>query len=43
LPPKISYEQVKGFTLFATRAILAGDGEELLELARTDLRQLDVE
>jgi pyruvate dehydrogenase (quinone) len=43
LPPKISYEQVKGFTLFATRTILAGDGEELLELARTNLRQLDVE
>jgi modulator of FtsH protease len=34
LPPKISYEQVKGFTLFATRTILSGGGEELLELVR---------
>jgi pyruvate dehydrogenase (quinone) len=43
LPPKISYEQVKGFSLYATRTILSGEGRELVELARTNLRDLDVE
>ncbi|MCU1430510.1 MAG: Pyruvate dehydrogenase (cytochrome) [Actinomycetia bacterium] len=40
LPPKITLEQVKGFTLYATRTILSGDGEEILEIARTNLRDL---
>jgi pyruvate dehydrogenase (quinone) len=43
LPPKLSYGQIKGFTLYATRTILSGGGEELVELARTNLRELDVE
>jgi len=43
LPPKISYGQVKGFTLFATRTILSGGGGELVELAKTNLRELSVE
>ena len=43
LPPKLSLEQIKGFTLFATRTILSGQADELVELARTNLRQLDVE
>lgn len=43
LPPKLSYGQIKGFTLYATRAILSGGGEELVELAETNLRELDVE
>ena len=43
LPPKHSYGQVKGFILYATRTILSGEGSELVELTRTNLRQLDIE
>ena len=43
LPPKLSYGELKGFTLYATRTILSGDGEELIDLARTNLRELDIE
>jgi pyruvate dehydrogenase (quinone) len=40
LPPRITLEQIKGFSLFATRTILSGQGNELIELAKTNLRQL---
>jgi pyruvate dehydrogenase (quinone) len=40
IPPKISLSQVKGFTLWATRSILSGRGDEVIEVARTNLRQL---
>src|SRR6516162_10121992 len=43
LPPKLTYGQLKGFTLYATRTILSGGGEELVELAKTNLRELDIE
>jgi pyruvate dehydrogenase (quinone) len=43
LPPKISYGQLKGFTLYATRTILSGGGDELVELAKSNLRELSVE
>ena len=43
LPPKLTYGQIKGFTLYATRTILSGEGSELVELTRTNLRQVDVE
>ena len=43
LPPKLSYGEIKGFTLYATRTVLSGGGEELVELAKTNLRELDVE
>ena len=43
LPPKLSYGELKGFTLYATRTILSGGGEELIDLARTNLRDLDIE
>ena len=43
LPPKLSYGEVKGFTLYATRTVLSGEGKELVELARTNLRELDIE
>jgi pyruvate dehydrogenase (quinone) len=43
LPPRITYSQIKGFTLYATRTILSGEGRELVELARTNLRELDLE
>ena len=43
LPPKLTYGQIKGFTLYATRTILSGGGEELVELTKTNLRQLEAE
>jgi hypothetical protein len=43
LPPKLTFGQVKGFTLYATRTILSGGGEELVELAKTNLRELAAE
>jgi pyruvate dehydrogenase (quinone) len=43
LPPKLTYGQLKGFTLYATRTVLSGEGSELIELAQTNLRELDVE
>jgi len=43
LPPKLTYEQIKGFTLYATRTVLSGEGSELIELTKTNLRDLEVE
>ena len=43
LPPKLTYGEVKGFTLYATRTVLSGEGKELVELAKTNLRELDIE
>ncbi|MEA2213886.1 MAG: hypothetical protein QOF83_3834 [Solirubrobacteraceae bacterium] len=40
MPPKITLAQAKGFTLYATRTILSGGADEILELARTNLREL---
>jgi pyruvate dehydrogenase (quinone) len=43
LPPKLTYGEIKGFTLYATRTILSGEGSELIELTRTNLRELEAE
>jgi pyruvate dehydrogenase (quinone) len=43
LPPHLTYGQIKGFTLYATRTILSGGGSELIELAKTNLRDLEIE
>jgi pyruvate dehydrogenase (quinone) len=43
LPPKLTYGEIKGFTLYATRTVLSGGGEELIELAKTNLHELDME
>jgi len=43
LPPKLSYGELKGFTLFAARTIMSGGGEELVELAKANLRQVEAE
>ena len=40
IPPKITVSQAKGFTLWATRSVLSGLGDEVLEVARTNLREL---
>jgi pyruvate dehydrogenase (quinone) len=43
LPPKLTYGRIKGFTLYTTRTILSGQGTELIELAKTNLRELEAE
>jgi pyruvate dehydrogenase (quinone) len=39
LPPTITYDEIKGFTLYATRTILSGRGDELIDLAGTNIRR----
>jgi pyruvate dehydrogenase (quinone) len=43
LPPRITLKQAGGFALWATRSVLSGRGDQLVELARTNVRQLEVE
>jgi pyruvate dehydrogenase (quinone) len=43
LPPKVTFGQIKGFSLYATRTILSGGGDELIELAKSNLHDLEVE
>ncbi len=38
LPPKIQWAQAKGFSLYMLRAVLNGRGDEVVELATTNLR-----
>jgi pyruvate dehydrogenase (quinone) len=40
MPPSISAAQVKGFTLYALRTVLSGRGDEIVDLAKTNLRQI---
>ncbi|MDR2255919.1 MAG: ubiquinone-dependent pyruvate dehydrogenase [Arthrobacter sp.] len=40
IPPKIGLEQAKGFALYALRSVMSGRGDELLDLASTNWRQL---
>ncbi|WP_312414939.1 ubiquinone-dependent pyruvate dehydrogenase [Shinella sp.] len=37
MPPKIQIEQAKGFSLYMLKAIINGRGNEIIELARTNL------
>lgn len=37
MPPTIDAEQVRGFTLYMIRAVLNGRGDELVDLAKTNL------
>jgi pyruvate dehydrogenase (quinone) len=43
LPPKLTLGQIKGFSLYATRTILSGRADELIELAKTNLHQVEIE
>ncbi len=43
IPPNITFAQAQGFSLWATRSILSGNGDEVLEVAKTNLRQLSLE
>lgn len=40
IPPAITAEQVKGFSLYALRTVLSGQGSELVDLAKVNLRQI---
>jgi pyruvate dehydrogenase (quinone) len=40
MPPKITGEQVKGFALAMSRLVLSGDADEVLNMARSNLRNL---
>jgi pyruvate dehydrogenase (quinone) len=40
VPPKVTRGQAKGFSLFAMRTVLSGGADEIVELAKTNLRQL---
>ena len=36
LPPKVTLEQMKGFTLYMAKAIISGRGDEVVELGKTN-------
>lgn len=40
MPPAVTAEQVKGFALYAIRTVMSGRGDELLDLAKANWRQL---
>ncbi len=40
MPPNITFAQTKGFILWATRSILSGNGDEVLDVGKANLRQL---
>jgi pyruvate dehydrogenase (quinone) len=37
MPPTITLEQAKGFSLFMLKAVLNGRGDEIIDLAKTNL------
>ena len=40
MPPTITAEQAKGFTLYAVRTVMSGKGDELVDLTKANWRQL---
>ena len=43
IPPNVTLDQMRGFTLYAARSILSGRGDEIVQLTKTNLRALEVE
>src|SRR5215217_358035 len=37
IPPTINFEQIRGFTLYMIKAVLNGRGDEIVDLAKTNL------
>ena len=37
MPPAVTVEMAKGFTLYMVKAVMSGRGDELLDLAKTNL------
>ncbi len=40
IPPNVTLDQMRGFTLYAARSIFSGNGDEVVQLAKTNIRQL---
>jgi pyruvate dehydrogenase (quinone) len=36
MPPTVTVDQIKGFSLFMIKAVLDGRGREILDLAKTN-------
>jgi pyruvate dehydrogenase (quinone) len=43
IPPGVTFGQAKGFALWATRSILGGAGGDVIEVAKSNLRQVETE
>jgi pyruvate dehydrogenase (quinone) len=43
IPPTVTMKQAAGFTLWATRSVLDGDATTVIDVARTNLRQIAFE
>jgi len=39
MPPSITVDQIKGFGLFMIKAVLDGRGDEIIDLAKVNLRR----
>jgi pyruvate dehydrogenase (quinone) len=37
MPPTITYEEAKGFSLFVLKAVFSGRGDEVIDLAKVNL------
>jgi len=37
MPPAIALEQAKGFTLYMLKAVMSGRGDEILDMAKSNL------
>jgi pyruvate dehydrogenase (quinone) len=37
IPPKVTTEMARSFTLYMVKAVMSGRGDEVLDLARTNL------
>ena len=37
MPPAVTTEMAKGFTLYMVKAVMSGRADEILDLARTNL------
>ncbi|MBA4609551.1 ubiquinone-dependent pyruvate dehydrogenase [Aeromicrobium sp. Marseille-Q0843] len=40
VPPSVTATQLKGFSLYALRTVMSGRGDEIIDLARANLRQV---
>lgn len=40
VPPSVTASQLKGFTLYALRTVMSGRGDEIIDLAKANLRQV---
>jgi pyruvate dehydrogenase (quinone) len=43
IPPGVTFEQAKGFTLWGTRSIFGGAGGDVIEVLKTNIRQVETE